>query len=72
MGKRGMKRGEVEEGLAEGVAVGGLEAFVFDAEGAGWGLFEQIEGETADDGEGFRGVPGSDARVILHSAIALW
>jgi hypothetical protein len=51
--------------LTEGVAVSGLEAFVFDAEeAAGFVLPEQIQGEAADDGEGSRGVSGSDARAV--------
>jgi hypothetical protein len=49
----------------------GFERFVFDAKRRRFVLFEEIEGEAAEDGEGFYGVSSSDARVILHSAIAL-
>jgi hypothetical protein len=34
-------------------------------------VFEEIEGEIAEDGKGFCGASSSDARVILQSAIAL-
>jgi hypothetical protein len=55
----------------EGDAVSGLERFVFDAKRRRFVLFEEIEGEAAEDGESFYGVSSSDARVILYSAIAL-
>jgi hypothetical protein len=65
-------RGEkVEERQREGIAVSGLERFVFDARRREFILFEEIEGETAEGSKGFCGVSSSDARVILHSAIAL-
>jgi hypothetical protein len=52
-GEEARKRRRLE-GLTEGVAVCGLEAFVFDAGGTGFVLLEQIQGEAADDGEGSR------------------
>jgi hypothetical protein len=62
---------EVEEKLREGIAINGLERFAFDAKRRKFVLFEEIEGETAEDGKGLRGVSSSDARATLHSAIAL-
>jgi hypothetical protein len=65
-------RGEgVEEKTRKGIAVSGLEKFVFDAKRREFIVFEEIEGETAEDGKGFCGASSSDARVILQSAIAL-
>jgi hypothetical protein len=62
---------EVEEKSREGDAASGLKRFVFDAKRREFVVFEEIEGEVAEDGKGFCGISSSDARAILHSAIAL-
>jgi hypothetical protein len=65
-------RGEgVEEETRKGIAVSDLEKFVFAAKRRELVVFEESEGDTAEDGKGFCGASGSDARVILQSAIAL-
>jgi hypothetical protein len=59
---------EVEEKTREGDAISGLERFVFDAKRREFVVFEEVEGETAEDGKGFCGASSSDARAILYSS----